>query len=503
MSDTKEILNMILHDEKLLNSRALRDRIYTDEPILRPASQLRRPAAPGRIKEMKGLAFTPEAYWKTSAWLFYTQGKFMEDYEDSFSYNTDFVKYYPSYRELSTEQLRGYFSWRTDVRRGNIKKAPSPFVFIYLYELVNCIGSDDPNECFSRMKSFCDSYRAIDYSIVKYTDVWLADMIVYYRLDAALADELNDIKYDKMLLTLINWESYSNDELFEAIDFLSAYQLKKSLYYSAAPEELKTVLVRSFVSLSRFFRDKRKNSLIDKLFGNMVECSCNMFASAVFYDRQPMRSCEYSLNDIHSFTCTNGKWKCRKYFGNRGRNGRLGDLVRAVDSLMRDKADFKHKISFTGVSKSAVKLIQAEIDSFYEEKYRKEAAKIEIDLSKLAGIRRSADIIREKLIVDEEEISELRQSEENVCEDEKSCESCCELPLDNDEICFMKALLYNGNIADIAKSCGKMVSILADSVNEKLFDRFGDTVIEFTGDLPALIEDYTEELMEMIPDNKE
>ena len=48
-----------------------------------------------------------------------------------------------------------------------------------------------------------------------------------------------------------------------------------------------------------------------------------------------------------------------------------------------------------------------------------------------------------------------------------------------------------------------MVSILADSINEKLFDLFGDTVIDFSADSPELIEDYTDELREMFPDNKE
>ena len=38
----------------------------------------------------------------------------------------------------------------------------------------------------------------------------------------------------------------------------------------------------------------------------------------------------------------------------------------------------------------------------------------------------------------------------------------------------------------------------ADSVNEKLFDIFGDTVIEFSGDDPAVIEDYADELKGMI-----
>ena len=502
MSDTKEILQQILNDEKLLKSRAFRDRVYTDEPIIRTASQLPRPKTPEKIKEMKGLAFTPEAYWKTSAWLFYTQGTFMEDFEDVFPYNEDFVKYYPSYRDMTTEQLRGYFSWRTRVRKGKVEKAPEPFVYVYLYELINCIGYSEPTECFKQFSGFCQQYASIDDSIAKYTDTWLKDFIVYYGLDSPFADELEDIRYDKQLLTLIHWSEHSNDELFAAIDDLSSYQLKKSLFYAAFPEDIKEVVVRSFISLSEFFRDKRKNSLCDKLFGNIVECSYNMFASSIFYDRQSLRDCEYALNEIHSFTCKSGKWKCRKYFGNRGRNGHLGDLVKAIDSLMREKKDFKHKISYTGVSKTAVKLIQAEIDALYEEQCRAEAAKIEIDLSKLAGIRKTADSTREKLLVDDEEPEIITAPHEPVVSEAVS-EVNDESPLDSDEKLFIKALLYGRDTNAAAKSCGKMVSILADSINEKLFDLFGDTVIDFSADSPELIEDYTDELREMFPDNKE
>jgi hypothetical protein len=39
---------------------------------------------------------------------------------------------------------------------------------------------------------------------------------------------------------------------------------------------------------------------------------------------------------------------------------------------------------------------------------------------------------------------------------------------------------------------------MADSINEKLYDIFADTVIEFDGDIPAVIEDYEEELKGMI-----
>ena len=57
MSDVKDILDSVLHDEKLLGSRAFRDKVYTDQPILKRASQIQTPETPQKIKDMKALAY--------------------------------------------------------------------------------------------------------------------------------------------------------------------------------------------------------------------------------------------------------------------------------------------------------------------------------------------------------------------------------------------------------------------------------------------------------------
>jgi hypothetical protein len=319
-------------------------------------------------------------------------------------------------------------------------------------------------------------------------------MTVYYELDSSLADDLNDIIYDKKLLSLICWTERSDDELFEAIDYLSAYQLKKSLFYCAFPDDMKEVLVRAYKKLAEFFRDKRRNSLCDKLFGNISETKYVPFASSIFYDRQTLRNCEYKLNDIHSFSCVNGKWKCRKYNGNRNRNGHLGDIVKAVDSLMREKCDFRHKISFDDISKNAEKIIRSEIDAYFEEKRRKDAMKIEIDVSKLGRIRRAADITRDKLIIEEDFLPELMIEKKPEMQQEKSKNSI----LDADETVFLEAMLFGGDIKEAADKCGKMLSILCDLINEKMFEIFSDTVIDCSCEPPEIIEDYAEELKKMI-----
>ena len=117
------------------------------------------------------------------------------------------------------------------------------------------------------------------------------------------------------------------------------------------------------------------------------------------------------------------------------------------------------------------------------------AMRIEIDLSKLADIRAAADVTRDKLIVDEET---EEPAPEPVSEPEAA--QVADSPLNEAETAFLRALLTGGEASAAAKSAGTMPSLLADSINEKLFDVFADTVIDCSADVPEIIEDYVDEL---------
>ena len=57
----------------------------------------------------------------------------------------------------------------------------------------------------------------------------------------------------------------------------------------------------------------------------------------------------------------------------------------------------------------------------------------------------------------------------------------------------MQCLLYGGDTGWVQRE-GKMLSVLLDSINEKLYDAFQDTVVSEDGP----VEDYLDELKEMI-----
>ncbi len=59
-------------------------------------------------------------------------------------------------------------------------------------------------------------------------------------------------------------------------------------------------------------------------------------------------------------------------------------------------------------------------------------------------------------------------------------------------------LISGESPADYIRSRRLFASIIADSINEKLFDEIGDSVIEETDIGLALVEDYADDLRDLL-----
>lgn len=492
MSDPEKIISVVMNDEKLLNSRSFKNRIYKDEPILKTAARICKSKIPERIEQMRKIAFSPDAYWKTSAWLFYNQGKFMEDYDDNYNYNAEFSGFYTTYRDLTAQQLRGYFSWRSKVRNGIITKTSSPYVYIYLYELINKIGTKSLIDGFNKLKDFRIQYEKFSLEISDIIESWLVDYAAYYQLDPDVLSDNKIIRHDEMLIALKNWEQFDDETIFDALCNLSDYNICESSCFSEYSENFKKTAVNSFKRLSEYFRENRKKSLFANYFGNLKKRKYHIFESAVFYDCDPIRSFCYKINEIHSITCLNGIWSCESY-SNKEKNKYLGVFLKTVDNTLREHFSYSEKFSCDNVSKTVISIIRQEADKIIVTQNKTESKKIEIDISKLEDIRKASEITRNKLIV--EETNEPEEIPAIISYESFSADATL---LNTVEYEFLKTLLYGGEWKKAAEKFKLMPSILSDSVNEKLFDVFEDTIIDFSGDVPELIEDYINELKGMI-----
>ncbi|MBE6869438.1 MAG: hypothetical protein E7494_11900 [Ruminococcus albus] len=505
MKNIDDLIELIMGDPKIRESKTLGEKVYRDEPILKRASQLVRDIVPpkdntpAQLMEMRRMVYSPEAQWRSREWLFGKQGSFMADFEDNYEKIIPFEHYFPTYNDMTLEQQRTYFTWRTRIRQGDYMDISLSYIFVYIYEMINLIGVKDPSEAYESLKTLLEKYGESYPKLKRFVSIWLNDMVIYYGLDIALLNSSGILEFDDSLCVLLDLDGHTDDEVFSALCTMSSYNAEKSAFYKTYPEEFRTVAVRSYKAFSEYYGAHRKKTLFEKLFGKSTISVHQMFGSAVFcyYRSSPQNS--VVIDDVRRCFCRGGEWFTEGYAGKTHGNKQVGDFFRAVDSIMRTGFDFKNKLQAPDITKQLSKIINEQITILQDEKRQAEKLRVDIDLSKLGSIRRAADITRDKLIIDEEDLEEDIFPQSDMQEDvpEESVQENT-TPLDSGEYLFMQALLYGGDHQAAAKNAGGMPSVMADSINEKLYDIFADTVIEFDGDIPAVIEDYEEELKGMI-----
>ena len=478
--------------------------LYRDEQI-QPRADIPREAVPEEIRAMRALESGADAWRLSREAIFIRQAKRMAGYEDDYIYDRDVIRYFPTYQSLTDRELRGYFSWRTKWRRGERIKTNLSFAFLYIYELLNQIGVRDPVDGFDKLRSFEREYGALDGGICGYLRRWLWDYVVYYRLDPVLLADRPELDFDKQLAVLREPGRSADTDVFQAVLSLSSYRLDRSRLYAAEPELMEQTIPRVLRKMDAYYAAHRRQSLTEDYFGPQILIPVQMFAGAVFCFPSDREDFDYTVDALRAYRCRDGSWTVRQPNAVPGRSKKLGELVRTIDSMLREETGNTPAIQPGLNTKWARKLIGEEIRDVLLEREERKARLISFDFSKLSGIRHDATVTREKLIVDEErEEQEAALSEDLPLDREQTAgaESALfapaaeEGPLTADEQRLLHALLYGGDLSWV-RSEGLLLSVLVDGINEKLYDNFGDTVLLCDTD-PELVEDYTEELKEMV-----
>lgn len=489
MGDLQELLQSLRKKLGPLKDDEITSKVYTDEPILITASQMKQ-YTPTKYREMREIARNRGYYFDADAKLFSEQAKFMEDFEDHFEYHGEFSRYYPTYQVMNDIQLRGYFSWRTDVRRGAVEKTSLSFAFVYIYELLNGIGVTSQEEGFHALREFWAAYRVHDARVDMYMKLWLKDYVIYYGLDRGLLKSFMDSQFDENLLTLLKPETHDRSEVFTALNIHSSYNLENSRFYKKYPDDVEAVVYRVFLLLSEYYNTRRKNNLCEKFFGKMLPRSYTMFQSAVVYLPKRHPDGTYEINEINRYICKNGLWSCEQFFWHGGKSQDIGTLTKNIDFFMRQAYHFKSTLKEAKSTKLFLETIHTAIRENEEEKKRNARPKIDIDLTKLQGIRKTSIETQNKLLVED-------QAEETADIPETAPRGN-ETDLDDSAYRFLQCLLYHRPYEEVLRESGKMLSVLVDTVNESLMEAIGDTVLLMEGEKPELIEDYIDELKGII-----
>ena len=515
------------------------------------------PSLPPQYGDVRKLARDPEARRHSDAWLFCRQGRVLAAVEDDCPYTGTFERYYPTYNAMTDRQLRGYITWRTQLRRGIVTKTSTSFAFVYIYELLNGIGVDSLEDAYRELRRFWDEYRDLESAADRYMRTWLRDFVVYHGLPRALiADDpalSKELILDEAMLVLMEGSRHTPDERFGAWATLSSYRIRSSRFYKEYPTDVQSVVLGVMDRLAAYYaKGSRKHDLFETLFGEKARLPCEMFRACVFEDVPRHPDATYELDAINRFTCVSGNWTHECYQGNRRESSKLGSILKEIDARMRLRYGYAHPLREEKTPKYLLAFIEKEIDAWLSWKAAHAPRVIEIDRSKLGGIRGDAAVIREELLIDEERgeqaagfgspvVADARglsaesdspsgdagcacqesavagnegepgglvpasvapersrfeegplQAEETPAAEPHPDRPSNSSSLSVQELAFVRGLLAGDS--SLPPGPVGSVDMLVDAVNERLFDELGDTAIEFGPDGPAIIEDYADDV---------
>jgi len=525
---------------------------------------------PLKIREMMELYRHGDGSFENKCRNFYVQGKFMEDYEDNAPWTGECRRYFTTYHDLNADQLRGYFSWRTRVRRGEFRRIPASLAYLYLYELLSGIGTDSAEDCLSKLKAFEAGYLDAgfgDPSMRVNLHRWMAEYAVVHGgppeyLPAYVGRDL--LKRDEALMKLSAPQDYTDEEVFYALSQVTDGKIESSPVITKEGG-------RGVHLLAEVWKYLTKNYELDgwdiftACFGKLKEFPWHPFANAVYYSERREEDREYVLSGCRKYICRNGVWTEARYDELFFDKYRVHAVVRAADRLLRRYLKTGHYLRGRKDEEWIVPYIEAVIEADKAavleaereaERAAAEAAKpkVTIDLSGLDRIRRDAAITRESLLTEEEKAefreehpapvqSELPIPEKDTFERSElpvpekdgaaGTETSASVPaetvtpveltatapaeaaahvqfaaptpaqfagLDSIHTQILAEVMRGGAVSGLIRENHLMPSVVADAINEALFDEIGDNVLICDGNEIELVEDYRLDLEDLLGD---
>ena len=428
---------------------------------------------------------------------FYLQGKLVASYEDHYEGKQSFLRYYPTYHDLTVGQARTYFTWRTKIRQNIYEKISDSYAYIYLYELLNGIGIKNPEEGLDKLITFNKNYaQRFSPEIGAYLERWIRDYIVFYNINKAnntffVKEQTNDKKYEQLLYP----DQFSNHEVAESLIKLSNYKIRNCPLYKKSIEKFEYLLVLIWHKILDLRNDGFDFFTTYIAYKNQM--TIQLFSAAVFNHQLEPQTTSYEIDQIRKYFYDEEKntWYCESYWGLTGQKSIMGNFLHEVDREIRLCFNLGRNLKPRKIEKHYLEAIRDGIKEYQIEEQKLKQPKIEFNLSQLSTIREDAAGTRDSLLTEEElqaEQEEREQIEETVVNDEQE-----DYGLSSEEMATIILLLKGKDLNKYLKEHHLMAAVIIDNINEKLFDEFGDNVIEFINDIPTVIEDYQEDLEDM------
>lgn len=484
-----------------------------------------RDIVPERIRKLR-LLFKPDTYpAKQLAEDFFRQATFMRDYEDDYPWEGPFSHFYPTYHHLTTAQLRGYFSWRTRVRKGNYSFISVSAAYIYLYELLNGIGAESVEERLQKMeefeKGFLDAGFGDDYMRYDLRQ-WMADLSIMNGLPQEIIRKYAEkslFEFEMLLSVLKTPDEHTDEEICSALKEFDQDKRLSAGILSAFGSRTEFLISEAWRQAVKNYR-KGGADLFTLCFGKPYERAWFPLSNAIYCRHDPQPDRTVIAGSACVFKCRAMQWRVISYIRPNFDRGLMKRFLHAADLKLRQYLKAGTRLRESPGEDWAYPYIDEAIAKDMRREAERRRESVTVDLSGLDKIRADAEKTRDSLLTEEEsaEIAAMNAAEtvteksrdQNVPTDidhtnvpltqtpPPGRETQAPALLDPVLISVVRTLMRSEDPRSILKANSILPEIAADSINEALFDEFGDNVVLCEDGHLSLVNEYAEDLQLML-----
>ncbi|OKP96685.1 TerB N-terminal domain-containing protein [Paenibacillus sp. P46E] len=455
---------------------------------------------------------------------FVVRARELADHKEAAALFVPFKSYWPTYGHMTGAQSRWYFFWRDEVRQGRYPKTDLSYIFLHVYELINGVGWDEPQEGYRQLNLLWEAYRDQYKRLDQYLGGWIADFSFVHHLEVPLSGIVarsRGLAGDLAELELMRCLTSAPEQLsFEVLTVMSDYDISKSKFYVGEGKAAAERYIPLVVALIDAYVARKHGSNLIGMFPP---------GTAVVRERYLFRSAVYDIS-LYGYSVLVPVVRISKSPPLRSLITRL---FRLTENKLRALLGYRGRLKDVKVDADMEDLVTR----FLQREFRKEEQKekgpaVIIDPRKLKQLQSDSDIVRTLLTVEENELmlDRLPEAEEELpglaelhVSEEENCSADCEASFIIEESSAMAEArpdADNGTAAILqqfaaaltplewavvrALAEGKGMNVVNNlaaaggTMTELLFDGINETAMDLLGDLLIDEEELNEEFMPLL-----
>lgn len=331
---------------------------------------------------------------------FVQQAKQLEDYVEREAEFVPFKRYYPQYDSMMESQRKWYFYWRNEVRYERYLRSDLSYIFLYVYELINGIGWQDPQDGYYMLMEIWTAYRSDFPKLDDYMGDWIADFVLVHQLDIPFAELAERVPHgifgskDLYELELLHrFQQESLDFTLEMLAALSDYNVMRSKFYLGGGRTvLESYVPKVLAVMDRYLLAKHGQRLIDYLHPGEVEKRERVLFRGALYD-----------SSLHGKRVKIGVVPLSSHPPLRAM---VTQLIRLTENTLRKLHGFKGKLRVEAVDEEITVLVERYLEREYNaaQEAKRPRPSVSIDSEKLAQLQVDSDQVRDWLTIEEEDV---------------------------------------------------------------------------------------------------